>query len=240
MGYIDIHSHILPGVDDGARDIEQSLVMLRKAAENDIKAMIMTPHNKADRRNVSVEGIQRRIGQLNQRMEEEGISITLYPGSEILYRDGVPEALEEGTISTLAGSRYVLVEFMPDEQFSYIRSAIYDLLSYGYTPILAHVERYRCMVSKIDNVAYAIDRGALIQVNSASVTGKFGFQTRQAVKKMLKEKLIHFVATDAHDDRKRIPAMAECAGYLYKKCEAEYADALLYRNAERLIRGETI
>ena len=240
MGYIDIHSHILPGVDDGSRSREQSLEMLKIASENGIDSVILTPHNKAEHRNVSVEGIHRRLIQLQELADANHIPITLYPGCEIYYRDGVTEQLEEGRLCTLANSKYVLLEFMPVEEFSYIRQAIYDVQSVGFIPVLAHVERYHCMTAKLDNVAYAIDRGALIQVNASSVTGALGFKMKQTVKKMLKEQLIHFVATDAHDTKKRAPHIEECATYLQKKCGEAYASALLYANAERMIRGEMI
>lgn len=240
MGYIDIHSHILPGVDDGSKDIEQSLEMLEIAAQEGIREIILTPHNKAGHRNVSMEGILRRMAELQEEAQENGIPISLYAGNEIFYRDGVAEMLDEGSLCTLAGSHYVLVEFQPMEQFSYIRSAIYELTSNGYTPILAHVERYVCMVSNIDNVAYAIDRGALIQVNASTVTGIMGLKGKQFVKRLLKQKLIHFIGTDAHDSKRRSPQIEECAKYLSKKCDASYAAKLLHDNAASVIRGEII
>lgn len=240
MGYIDIHSHILPGVDDGSRSMEQSLDMLRTAAEHGIRGMILTPHNKAEHRNVSVEGICRRVQELQEAAEQEMIPVKLYPGNEIFYRDGVAEMLEDGELCTLAGSRYVLVEFLPMEQFSYIRSAIYELSGCGFIPILAHVERYQCMAANLDNISYAIDRGALIQINASSVTGGMGMRGKQTVKKMLRQGLVHFVATDAHDSAKRAPLMSDCARYLEKKFGDSYAAEILYANANRLINGELI
>lgn len=240
MGYIDIHSHIIPGVDDGSQDMEQSIRMLRKAADEGIRQIILTPHNKAEHRNVSVAGIMRRVSELQEVVDGSGIPITLYTGNEIFYRDGVVDLLEEGKICTLAGSSYVLVEFQPMEQFSYIRSAIYELAGNGYIPVLAHTERYQSMICDSKNVAYAIDRGALIQVNASSVTGGMGYKVKQAVKKLLKEKLVHFVGTDAHDSEKRSPQMAECARYLAKKYGEDYAVKLLHDNADCIIRGESI
>lgn len=240
MGYIDIHSHILPGVDDGSQSMEQSLDMLRMAADNGIRRMILTPHNKAERRNVSVKGIQSRLEALQEAAAKQQIPITLYPGNEVFYRDGVAEMLEENSLCTLAGSKYVLVEFQPLEDFGYIRAAVYELTGCGYTPILAHVERYQCMAANLDNVAYAIDRGALMQINASSVTGGMGFKGKQIVKKMLKQHLIHFVATDAHDCERRSPQLAECAQYLSKKFGDGYAAKLLHDNADCVIRGEMI
>lgn len=240
MGYIDIHSHIMPGVDDGAQSMEQSLAMLAVAVENGIRKIILTPHNKAEHRSVSVEGILRRIEELQGEVEKNQIPVKLYPGNEIFYRDGVAEMLEEGKLCSLAGSRYVLVEFQPMEQLAYIQSAIYELTSCGYTPVLAHTERYQCMASKVSNIANAIDRGALIQINAATITGGMGFKGKQLVKSLLKERLVHFVATDAHDSNRRAPALSDCAQYLSKKFGEAYAAVLLHDNASKIIRGEFI
>lgn len=240
MGYIDIHSHILPGVDDGSQNMDESLEMLHRAADEGIRKMILTPHNKAEHKNVSVEGIRKRIHTLQTEVSRQKIPITLYPGNEIFYRDGVAEMLEEGSLCTLADTRYVLVEFQPLEEFGYIRSAIYELTSCGFTPILAHVERYACMASKLDNVLYAIDRGALIQINASTVTGNMGLKGKQTVKKMLKGHMVHFVSTDAHDCERRAPYLAECAQYICKKFGDAYAAALLHDNASRLLKGETV
>lgn len=236
MEYIDIHSHILPGVDDGSQSMEQSLVMLRQAVSNGIGKVILTPHNKAERRNVSVDGIRKRTDALQKAAMEDGIPVTLYTGMEISYRHGVVDLLEEGKLCTLAGSQYVLVEFHPMEQFNYIKSAVYEFVSCGYIPVLAHVERYECMASKLQNVSDVIDRGALIQVNASTVTGRMGYKGKQNVKKLLKERLVHFIATDAHDEENRGVYLNDCKKYLCKKFGEEYTAQLLYDNASRIIQ----
>lgn len=237
MGYIDIHSHILPAVDDGSQSMEESMEMLAIAAENGITEMILTPHNKAERRNVSVVGIQKRLKALQTELDKRGLPITLYSGTEIFYRNGVVELLEDGVVSTMAGSKYVLVEFQPMEDFSYIRAAVYELVSDGYIPILAHIERYECLVSKQERIKELIDRGALMQVNAATIVGKLGHKAKQQAKKLLKQRLVHFVATDAHDTGKRGPYLEECARYLNKKYGEEYTAQLLWENAWRMIKG---
>lgn len=238
MGYIDIHSHILQGVDDGSQSMEQSLEMLNIAAKQGIRKMILTPHNKAGHRNVSVAGIHKRLKVLQDEVNKLNIPITLYPGTEIFYRDGVVEELEEGTVCTLAGSKYVLVEFHPMEQFSYIRTAVYELVSNGYVPILAHIERYICLAGHLERISELIDRGALMQVNASTVTGGMGYKNKQQVKKMLKAQLVHFVASDAHDSKKRSPNLADAANYLSKKYGESYASKLLHNNGMLIIDGE--
>lgn len=113
-GLIDIHSHILPLVDDGAESVEMALLMLKKAAEEGIEKIILTPHQKPDRRCVTPEGILRRMEELQELAGKEKIPVRLYPGNEIFYRHGLAELLDKGKIRTMADSRYVLIEFCPE------------------------------------------------------------------------------------------------------------------------------
>ena len=149
QGFIDIHCHVLPMVDDGAETMEMALDMLRIAAEEGIRKMILTPHQKADRKCVTPEGIIRRMVLLQEEVDKKGIPVKLFPGNEIFYRHGLGELLELGKIRTLADSHYVLVEFLPGEDFGYIRDALNRLISFGYWPVVAHVERYMNVVKNL-------------------------------------------------------------------------------------------
>lgn len=133
-GLIDIHSHILPLVDDGAESVEMALLMLKKAAEEGIEKIILTPHQKPDRRCVTPEGILRRMEELRELAGKEKIPVQLYPGNEIFYRHGLAELLDKGKIRTMADSRYVLIEFLPGEviHISGMRSAESPPLGTGH------------------------------------------------------------------------------------------------------------
>ena len=141
-GFIDIHCHVLPMVDDGAESMEMALDMLRIAADEGIRKMILTPHQKADRKCVTPEGIAKRTELLQKKADVLKIPVKLFPGNEIFYRHGLAELLEQGKIRTLADSHYVLIEFLPGEDYAYIRDAIGRVASFGYWPVVAHVERY--------------------------------------------------------------------------------------------------
>jgi protein-tyrosine phosphatase len=240
MTYLDIHSHILPGVDDGAGTMEQSLEMLKTAAAQGITSIILTPHHKAHRHSVSVASLREKVEALQTEANIHTIPIVLYPGMEIYYRDGVAKMLEDGELATMADSRYVLIEFNPMEQFPYIRSAIYELTSCNFTPILAHVERYQCFLTKPENLLYAVEQGGAVQVNASTFTGEMGFKGKQFVKKLLKEHLIHFIATDTHDNERRAPLLDDCVRYLKKKTDDTYVRRLLHDNAARVIRNESL
>ncbi len=231
MKYVDIHSHVLPHMDDGAQDMDMTLEMLRIAQREGITDIIVTPHYRAGRFKGDGKLMRKQMEEARRLMKEEGIEINLYPGNEIYYRSELDEKLESGELSTMNGSEYVLVEFSPMEDFLYIRSAVEELFGIGYTPILAHVERYQCMCKHPDYVKQLKSMGCGIQVNASTVTGDFGFMAKRFVHKLLKERLVDYIGTDAHNTEGRKPAMHKCAEVLYKKYDKAYVDGLLFKNA---------
>lgn len=235
--YIDIHSHILPGLDDGAEDFEMSLRMLQQAAAGHIGEMILTPHYKPMRRNLPPEKVKKVFLELEKKRAKAGIPIQLHLGSEIYYSSEVIQALEKGKALTMADTYYVLTEFSPREDHVYIRDAVYSLLSEGYCPILAHVERYADLMARKARVQELYDMGCCIQVNAASITGDNGWESRRDVKWLLKRGYVHFVATDSHDDRKRTPRLDEAAAYVAKRYGDAYCRKLFRENAAVLLAG---
>ncbi len=239
-GYIDIHSHILPGIDDGAKNFDMSMEMLEIAQQNGIKDIILTPHHKPMRRNAGVEAIRALAGQLQEKADQAGMEIKLHTGNEIYYSSETVGILEEKQACTMADSDYVLVEFGPMDGIEHIRGGIYQVLSAGYRPILAHAERYENVCKDVGRVEDLIAMGCYIQVNGGSIIGQYGLGTKQILRKMLKKRLIHFVATDAHGSGKRKPEMAECAHYLEKKYGKEYMERLLRFNPSQVIANRYI
>ena len=237
---IDIHCHIMPGVDDGSPDMQTSLEMLRIAAKNGIEQMILTPHHKPMHHNVSPQHNVLYTKRLQDAAEKAGINIKLYSGNEIYYSDDISDNLADGKVCTLAGSEYALIEFHPTNPFKAIHNAAYQVQASGFIPVLAHVERYNDIVSHFSYVEDLVDMGCLIQLNASSIMGKYGFGISHFCKKILKNELAHFVATDAHDAGSRAPELMECRNYLTRKFGEEYSDRVLYDNPLSVIRGEEI
>lgn len=237
-GFIDLHSHILPALDDGAKDLNRTREMLQIAYEEGIREIIATPHFFASRKSASVEEIKDTIFQVEQAMEDWGFSIKLYPGNEIYYRSEVAELLEEGQICTMAGSRYVLVEFDPMTDYSYLRDGILKLDSYGYVPILAHTERYECLFRKKERLQRVKDHGGLIQVNASSFQGGMFDELGKRARYIMKNDLLDFVGTDAHSTGKRSPRMKDTASYLYKKLGTKRAEKILFGNPRAVLKKE--
>lgn len=234
-GFIDVHCHILPGVDDGAKDIEQTKEMMHIAYEEGIRTIIVTPHNYASHRSASPQQIQETIQQVNVLLKLWNLDICLYPGNEIFYRSGVAEQLEENNIQTMAGSRYVLVEFEPAVEYAYLRDGLSELIRYGYLPILAHAERYDCLYRKKERPGELKRKGVYIQVNASSLLEGWGSEMRKRSKILLKADCIDFIGTDAHSSRSRSPRMKQCAEYLVKKAGREKAEQILYKNPQAVL-----
>ena len=219
-GFIDIHCHVLPMVDDGAESMEMALDMLRIAAD---------------------EGIAKRTELLQKKADVLKIPVKLFPGNEIFYRHGLAELLEQGKIRTLADSHYVLIEFLPGEDYAYIRDAIGRVASFGYWPVVAHVERYVNVIRDMEKAErLKEDAGCYFQVNASSVVGDQGFAAKNVVKKLLKAGLVDFVGTDAHSDGSRAPRLRKCAGYLEKKYGEIMTRKLMRENAEAILEDRVL
>lgn len=232
-GIIDIHTHILPGIDDGSRNMEETLRMLQTAYAEGITRMIATPHYKSGRHNASPEKIHSLIKKVQLQAEIQGIPVQIYPGNELLFFDGMEDALEEKRICTMNETEYILVEFMPQERYVYIRNALDSVFGMGYQPIMAHVERVECMVKTPAYVAELCSMGVGIQINASSITGEAGFAVKRFTHKLLKAGLADYVGTDAHSCKGRTPTVRKCSELLYKKYDSRYVDAILYGNAAR-------
>ena len=223
MGYIDMHSHILPGMDDGSRSMGQTLRMLETAVSEGITTMMATPHNMPGKGCPPGSVVRRKVDELRRTVEQEGIPLEIVAGTEYYYREEVLDILDSEDAVTLGNSDCVLVEFEPLAERNYIRNALRNILGLGYRPVIAHVERYAKLMEDTAVLGDMRKNGILVQVNAMSVTGDNGRQAKKDVRNLLKKGLVDFVATDAHSDGRRAPYMEKCAEVLYRKCGTEYA-----------------
>lgn len=236
---IDVHSHILPGIDDGAHNADETQKMLCMAFEEGIDGIIATPHYDCD---MDKEILKKRTTAYRQTCKcarEMNPTAQIYLGNEILYSEGIVEALEQKEALTINETPYVLVEFPAYAEFRYIRQAVQNLQFAGYRPIIAHIERYRGMQSE-EHVAELVNMGACMQINASSVMGKSGWTTRIYLLKLMRHGLIHLLGTDAHGSEHRRPKIRECLNYIDKKIGKEYCQEISSINPERVIRGEYI
>ncbi|MGI6006243.1 MAG: CpsB/CapC family capsule biosynthesis tyrosine phosphatase [Ruminococcus sp.] len=239
MKMADVHCHILPAVDDGAYDLSETREMLKTAYEEGIRTIFATPHYHGEMGS-GVWAKRKAMLKETQRIAREvSEDFRILAGSEIFYSEKAVKDLLEGTVWTMNDSCYVLVEFVPYEEFSYIKRGLQTLQYHGFWPILAHVERYEDLM-KIERVRQLTDMGIYLQVNAGSVLGKNGRLVKNYIRELLKERMIHLVGTDAHGSRHRRPLMAKCASYIEKKTDRQYCRDICRENARKIIRREYI
>lgn len=247
-GYIDIHSHILPAIDDGAENMEQTIRMIKIAYQEGIRTIIATPHYYQGRSMTSKQSMVDSLNQVKafilaskeEETKENLLTMKLELGCEIYYSHDCVNLLKEGQIPTLAGSRYVLVEFSPLVEGRYMKNALQEFLLEGYQPIIAHIERYQNVAKDMDKIEEFIEMGAYVQVNAMSITGEAGRSYQKATKKLLKQHWVHMIGTDAHSDGGRAPMIQKCAGYIKMKYGEEYAQELLIDNPKKILNNECI
>ena len=217
----DMHCHILPMVDDGSQSLEQTMAMIDMAYSQGVRRIIATPHYHIGKMMVDSVKVKSTTDELSAILSDKYPEISLYPGNEIYYYSDAMKDIREHRAVTLANSRYMLWEFSPDEQYDTIGYSVYEAVSNGYIPVLAHIERYICLMDRDDLIEQLIDEGACIQVNSGSVAGNNGKKTQKFIKKLLRKKMIQFVASDAHSDITRAPRFDEAVKIIMKYCNAD-------------------
>ena len=238
MRLIDIHSHILYGADDGARTEEDSHEMLKMAAGDGIRAILLTPHYHREKLLCGREECLLRYRDLKKYIEENKLPLRLAYGAEIYYVEGIEEELEQKKCPTLNATSFVLVEFDPGYAFSSLLNGLLKLQACGYQPILAHAERYECILEKPDRVRELKDHRIWIQLNAGSVLGDFGRPVKSFCKGVLKKGLADIIATDAHSVTHRKPLLSEAYKYTEKKYGEAYANALFFENPLRVLQGK--
>lgn len=237
MKKIDIHCHILPGIDDGAASERESLRMLSMAARQGTRAVIATSHYSKEFERSTPQNIREMCKRLEEKAREKiDGKFHIYPGQEIFYRDDVLQRLERKEILTLADSRYILVEFMPEIPYSTLYRIVRELVMEEYKPILAHVERYECLREK-GRIEELTDAGAYMQMNYRRIGGKWYEETTRWCRKMLKQEQIHFLGTDMHNTKMRAPETMEADAWMEKHLDLEYIRELSYGNARKILRN---
>lgn len=235
MRMIDIHCHVLPEMDDGAENIKESRKMLRMAYSQGIGSVIATPHYSGRYRNDCPERIVEKCRELEFWARENlDPEFRVYPGQEIFSDSLLWKKLERGEILTMAGSSFILLEFLPSAPYSEIYGTVRRAAMTPYRPVLAHVERYRELRKK-GRPEELIEAGALLQMNYGSVPGKWYDKTGRWCRKMLENGYIHFLGTDMHGCKSRAPQTEEAKVWLNKRLNQDYVEELCFRNAEKYL-----
>ena len=221
---IDIHHHIVYGLDDGPKDIETTQKMLKAAAEQGVHTIVATPHFAPGIQHFPMTLYYQRLQEVQALCEEMALDMRILAGVEVRYTHQTAAYLAEGSIPTLAGSNKVLIEFTGKERFETIEEAVQTVLRNGAVPVLAHIERYRHFIARVQRVeALKEQYDVYYQVNSETILKS---RMHRTVRRLLQQGMIDFVATDTHDLEKRRCNMKAAYEKLVSMVGREYADKL--------------
>lgn len=233
MQLIDLHSHILPGLDDGAKDAAEALQMMRASAADGISIIAATPHADCAAPSQIYEGVR----CLNEMARQENLGIEIVPGSEVRIETDLPERYATGELVTLNDTSYVLLElWLIGEWPPFLGTAIYDCRRVGLMPILAHAERYPPVQHSPMILADLVAAGVLIQVNAESLLRDRTSTTRKTAEVLLQSNLVHVIASDAHHIQTRNPGIRAATEYA-KSMVGESYGKWLQETAAAILEG---
>ncbi len=238
--FFDLHSHMLCGVDDGAKDQEMMFAMLDVAYADGVRAICLTPHYSPYHFGDTFDRSERSFAILSEYAERNYPDMQLFIGHELGYYHGCEDALRRGRCRMLAGSRYVLVDFPAQVDFFDLSGAVNRLRGMGYRTVLAHAERYRCVSHNFDWIREYVDAGGLVQINASGICERWGSPIRGRWIRLLRENLVHFIASDGHDLNNRSPKMSVCMDYLQKHYSPDFIRELTWENAWHIVKNEAI
>jgi protein-tyrosine phosphatase len=235
---IDIHSHILFGVDDGARSLDESLEMCRLSVADGVRVIVATPHaHDGVHAAYPNNFLHEKVEELNQRMEGE-LKVVL--GRELRFtHDVVRHVCEEGSSHVIGCGPYALIEFPHAVVPAGSNRALFELMSRGFRPIIAHPERNQMLMAEPERFYEMVEAGALGQMDTGSITGQFGKKAEQTARVMLECGLIHFIASDCHNTRNRLPGLSMGVKAASSVVGEEYARVLAADNPSAVVEGTT-
>lgn len=237
---IDLHSHILPGIDDGSPDLATSLAMARMALDDGIKVMACTPHFLPGLYNTEAEDVRARVNALSQALSDQSLELVLVPGGDVHVRPDLVEAIAAKRVLTLNDSRYVLLE--PPHLIMPLRleDLILNLVAAGYVPVITHPERLAWIEQNYAALAQMVMAGAWLQITAGSVTGRFGARAQYWTQKLLQDGLVHIMATDAHNLGSRPPRLANAVSFVAREIGPLEAQKLVFDRPLAVLHNQTV
>ena len=238
--FLDMHNHLVYGVDDGAPDFETTKELLREAVQDGAAGVIVTPHVTPGIVQFPEEKYRQNLYQAATWCKQEGLPIVLYPGAEVFYTEGTPRLLSEGKVPTLAGSYHVLVEFSPDAPYDRLYDAARQIGNAGYVPVFAHIERYACLrrqerIAELRNLFHV-----RMQINARTYIRKQGFFTKRWLACVTGGGLVDYVASDTHSMEGRRSCLRKAAEQLEALYGTGMARRLMVENPMELLPGGAI
>ncbi|WHX40392.1 tyrosine protein phosphatase [Mesobacillus sp. AQ2] len=236
---IDLHCHILAGIDDGAQSMEDSIEMARAAVREGIDTIIATPHHKNGRYVNTKRAIIQKTNELNEVLQAEKIPLKILPGQEPAIHGELMSGITLGEVSTLNNSKYIFIELPAGHVPRYTDKLLYDLQMEGKIPIIVHPERNQEIIERPDILYQLVKKGAFSQITASSICGIFGKKIKGFSEQLIEANLAHFIASDAHNTNKRAFHMA----HAYDQIDTHYGVDMVYffkENAELLVQDHHV
>ncbi|MEB8262726.1 tyrosine-protein phosphatase [Mammaliicoccus sciuri] len=234
---IDIHNHVLVGVDDGPANEEEAIALVKQAHEQGITTIAVTPHHLHTRYNNTFHSVQAGIDRLNSIKEISELNIQLLPGQEIRITDKIFEEIENQNIKGINDSKYLLIELPSNEVPHYTKKLLFELQTKGFIPIIAHPERNKAIAKNINILYELVNNGALSQITASSLTGELGKNIQKISIQMIEHHLVQLIASDAHHADRRPFGFDRL--FNQSKLDDQYITQLL-RNNELLIQDKDV
>lgn len=240
---VDLHTHILPAVDDGAEDVAEAMQMLQIAAANGTTDIVLTPHylaremrsskmNKAD--------LELIFSMFKEIAAAQCPNLGIYMGAEVFGVSNIDEVIADGQLITLNNTEYCLVEFGFQDHIQRVLRVLDALTKHGYKPIVAHPERYQFIQDQPRDVLRMLDKGALLQVNHTSLEGLSGPQAQDMAMLMIENSLVMCISSDAHSTFQRTPDLSEAYEFISSTFSSEYAEDLFFNNPKAILTGKRL
>ena len=237
----DIHSHLIYGVDDGSKSLEESIELLKKMEKAGTTDLMLTPHY-VENSNFICNNKNKNIifKKLKDKAKKENININLYLGNEVFFTENFLKLIKSGEIRTLNNSKYLLFEFPMNHLYPNTGDVISLIISKGCVPVLAHPERYLKFIKHPDIAEEYLRMGVLLQGNFTSLFNKYGRESKKLLTYYLKKHWITFLGSDTHNDIKRYNEKKLRRKLLRITKDKDYVDDLLYNNFDKVINNEEI
>jgi len=238
---IDLHSHILPGIDDGADSFEEAVAMCHKAAQEGCQAIVATPHQRHPR---WWNDDTSALGQLRKKLEEAvGNSLKIYSGGEVRVDSELLNAMEgeeKDRILPIAESRHILIEFPRRAPGTNPEETVHELVVGGWFPVVAHPELIPWLAHDLAKLERLVELGGRLQLTAMSFTGEFGKSPREAARRIVNEGYAHFVASDCHGLERRPPGLKKAFECIAHRWDREIADRLTRKNPRAVIENRPV
>ncbi|AST06069.1 tyrosine protein phosphatase [Anoxybacillus flavithermus] len=236
---IDIHSHILPSVDDGAKTVEDAIEMAKVAVAEGITTIIATPHHRNGAFENDRPSVMSRVEAFNETLRDHHIPLRVLPGQEVRIHGELIDHYHDGDILSLAETKYVLIELPNNHVPRYTEQLLFDIQMQGLVPIIAHPERNSDFIEHPTKLYELVKKGALTQLTAASVVGKFGKNIKKFSLQMIEANLAHLIASDAHNITTRAFHLREAYDVIQKQFGSQ-AVYVFQENAQLLVANDTL